>query len=75
MAVMSTRTTKPLDEDLIDTVEVARLLGLAHRTSVSTYMRRYPDMPRPVQKSAGGHSFSKWSKTAFLAWRRETFGK
>lgn len=35
-------------EDLVDANEVARLLGLAHRNSVSTYLRMYPDMPRAV---------------------------
>ncbi len=35
-------------EDLIDARGIAELLGLSHPNSVSTYMRRYPDMPRPV---------------------------
>lgn len=35
-------------EDLIDAHEVARVLGLAHPNSVSTYLRRYPTMPRPA---------------------------
>jgi len=35
-------------EDLIDARGIAQLLGLSHPNSVSTYMRRYPDMPRPV---------------------------
>jgi len=35
-------------EDLIDAAEVSRILGLSHRNSVNTYLRRYPDMPRPV---------------------------
>ncbi|GAC1373991.1 MAG: hypothetical protein NVSMB32_17300 [Actinomycetota bacterium] len=35
-------------EDLIDAREVALLAGLAHPNSVSTYLRRYPEMPRPV---------------------------
>lgn len=35
-------------EDLIDAQGVAELLGLSHRNTVSTYQRRYPDMPRPV---------------------------
>src|SRR4051794_22923099 len=32
-------------EDLIDAQEVADLLGLAQRNSVTTYLRRYPEMP------------------------------
>lgn len=35
-------------EDLIDAQEVAQILGLSHRNSVSTYQHRYPDMPRPI---------------------------
>lgn len=34
--------------DLIDAQGVADLLGLAQRTSVSVYQRRYPNMPGPV---------------------------
>ena len=35
-------------EDLIDANEVAVLLGLSHRNTVSQYLIKYPDMPRPV---------------------------
>lgn len=35
-------------EDLIDAHLVADILGLAHPNSVSTYLKRYSDMPRPV---------------------------
>jgi predicted DNA-binding transcriptional regulator AlpA len=35
-------------EDLIDAQEVARLLGLSQRNSVSLYLKKYADMPRPV---------------------------
>lgn len=35
-------------EDLIDAAAVAEMLGLAHRNSVSLYLKRYTDMPRPV---------------------------
>lgn len=35
-------------EDLVDAHAVAEILGLAHPNSVSTYLRRYDDMPRPV---------------------------
>ena len=35
-------------EDLIDAQEVARLLGLSQRNSVSLYLKKYTDMPRPV---------------------------
>lgn len=35
-------------EDLIDAAEVARILGLRYRNTVSEYLRRYSSMPRPV---------------------------
>ena len=35
-------------EDLADAQELASMLGLRHANSVSTYQKRYPDMPRPV---------------------------
>ena len=41
-------------DDLIDVGEVAVLLGLAHKNSVTTYMRRYDDFPQPALQFAGG---------------------
>jgi len=35
-------------EDIIDAHEVARMLGLSHRNSVSSYRHMYPGMPEPV---------------------------
>ena len=35
-------------EDLIDAQSVADLLGLSHRSTVSSYQKRCPEMPRPV---------------------------
>ncbi len=35
-------------EDLVGAVEVARILGLSHYNSVTTYLRRYDDFPQPV---------------------------
>ena len=41
-------------DDLIDVGEVAELLGLAHKNSVTTYMRRYEDFPAPAIEFADG---------------------
>ena len=41
-------------DDLIDVGEVADLLGLAHKNSVTTYMRRYDDFPEPALEFADG---------------------
>lgn len=35
-------------ENLIDAHDVAEILGLAQRNTVSVYQHRYADMPRPV---------------------------
>ena len=35
-------------DEVIDAQGVADLLGLAQRNTVSSYQKRYPDMPRPV---------------------------
>lgn len=35
-------------DDLVGAAEVQAILGLSHPSSVSTYLRRYPDFPRPV---------------------------
>ncbi len=35
-------------EQLIDATEVAQVLGLRHRNSVSVYRKRYADFPAPV---------------------------
>lgn len=57
-------------EDLIDSHEVAEILGLSHINSVSTYLRRYADMPRPVVDFGQGRprlwlrpEIVKWAKT------------
>lgn len=41
-------------DDLIDVGEVAELLGLAQKNSVTTYMRRYDDFPKPAIEFADG---------------------
>ena len=54
-------------EDLIDAHGVAALLGLAHPNSVSTYQRRYPEMPRPVVDLGNGRC-KMWLQSAVLEW-------
>ena len=41
-------------DELIDVGEVAELLGLAHKNSVTTYLRRYDDFPKPAIEFADG---------------------
>jgi hypothetical protein len=54
-------------EDLVDARELARLLGLGHANSISTYQRRYPDMPRPVLDLGPGRP-KLWLRPHVHAW-------
>jgi glutathione-regulated potassium-efflux system ancillary protein KefG len=35
-------------DDLVDSHDVADILGLTHRNTVTEYLTKYDDMPRPV---------------------------
>jgi AcrR family transcriptional regulator/predicted DNA-binding transcriptional regulator AlpA len=61
-----TPTAEELDE-LIDAGEVASILGLAHRNSVSTYRSRYVDFPVGRPAPGGGRS-RLWTREEILAW-------
>jgi len=54
-------------EELIDSRELASLLGLAHPNSVSLYQRRYADMPRPVVDLGNGRP-RLWLRPEILDW-------
>jgi glutathione-regulated potassium-efflux system ancillary protein KefG len=56
--------------DLIDARGIARLLRLRHANSVSTYLRRYPDMPRPVLDLGSGRP-RLWLRPDVVRWVRE----
>lgn len=53
--------------ELIDVGEVAHLLGLAHKNSVTTYLRRYADFPAPAIEFAEGKCRA-WVKSDILGW-------
>jgi hypothetical protein len=55
-------------EDLADAQQLADLLGLTHANSVSTYQRRYRDMPRPVLDLGRGRP-KLWLRPDVDAWR------
>lgn len=55
-------------DDLIDTQEVARILGLANRNTVSEYQGRYEDMPRPVVNLGAGRS-KLWLRPEIERWQ------
>ena len=54
--------------NLIDAQGVAELLGLRHRTSVSTYRRRY-DFPEPIVEMGVGRCLL-WLRADVEAWAR-----
>lgn len=61
-------------EDLINAQEVADILGLAHRNSVSLYLKRYADMPRPVVDR--GHGYPRlWRRPEIEKWARHRKGR
>jgi predicted DNA-binding transcriptional regulator AlpA len=55
-------------DDLIDTQEVAKILGLAHRNTVSEYQAKYGDMPKPVVDLGRGRS-RLWLRGEVERWR------
>ena len=62
-------------DDVIDAQGVAELLGLAQRNTVSSYQRRYPNMPRPVIDLGQGRC-KLWLRAEMEKWRdNRTSGK
>lgn len=57
-------------EDLIDAHEVAELLGLSQRNSVSTYLKRYEDMPRPIIERGNGRT-RLWLRPEVERWAQD----
>ena len=55
-------------DNLIDVGEVAELLGLAHKNSVTTYMRRYDDFPEPAIEFADGKCRA-WLRSEITDWK------
>ena len=58
-------------EDLIDSQVVAEILGLSQRNTVTTYLRRYPDMPKPVVELGAGR-VRLWLRPEIEAWAKKT---
>lgn len=57
-------------DDLVDVGEVAKLLGLAHKNSVTTYKRRYADFPTPVIEFAEGKCRA-WLRQDIEDWQQQ----
>lgn len=54
--------------DLVSASEVADLLGLSHHNSVTTYLHRYADFPRPIVEKSSGH-IRLWLRQDIIGWR------
>ena len=54
-------------DDLLDAAGVATAVGLTHRNSVTTYMHRYSDFPRPLLETNGGRC-RLWSRADVDQW-------
>jgi hypothetical protein len=54
-------------DDLIDAQEVADILRLAHRNTVSQYQRRYEDMPKPAVDLGEGR-VKLWLRPEITRW-------
>lgn len=57
-------------EDLIGASEVAEILGLSHHNSVSTYMSRYEDFPKPVVDKSNGR-IKLWLRSEIEVWDQD----
>jgi glutathione-regulated potassium-efflux system ancillary protein KefG len=55
----------------VDAQGVADILGLSHRNTVSSYQKRYPDMPRPVVTLGKGRTLL-WLRSDIVDWARKT---
>ena len=53
--------------DLVDSSEVAELLGLSSSTAVSTYRARYTDFPEPVVQKGSGKCVL-WLRAEIETW-------
>ena len=56
-----------IGHDFVDANDVALLLGLRHRNSVSTYLRRYSDFPAPII-DRGPRRARIWRRGDIIAW-------
>jgi predicted DNA-binding transcriptional regulator AlpA len=56
-------------DDLIGAADVAVILRLSHPSSVTTYLRRYADFPRPVVDLSGSR-VRLWRRQDIERWHR-----
>jgi predicted DNA-binding transcriptional regulator AlpA len=56
-------------DDLLTASQVATIIGLSHANSVTTYLRRYGDFPRPILDRSGGR-VRLWLRQEIEDWVR-----
>jgi hypothetical protein len=56
-------------DDLVGAAEVAAILRLSHASSVTTYLRRYEDFPRPVVDLSASR-VRLWRRQDIEKWQR-----
>ena len=56
-------------EDLIGAAEVQAILRLSHPSSVTTYLKRYADFPKPVVDLSGSR-VRLWRRQDIVRWQR-----
>lgn len=57
-------------DDLVGAAEVAVILRLSHPSSVTTYLRRYADFPRPVVDLTSSR-VRLWRRQDIERWHRD----
>ena len=65
--VSARKSIEKLVEQLIDTSEVAEILGLTDPRGVYVYQDRYQDMPRPIV-DRGKNKVKLWYKPEIVDW-------
>jgi len=56
-------------DELVAAAEVAAILRLSHPTSVTTYLHRYPDFPKPVVDLSASR-VRLWRRQDIEQWHR-----
>ena len=57
-------------DDLVGAAEVAAILRLSHPSSVTTYLRRYPDFPKPIVDLSASR-VRLWRRQDIEQWHRK----
>lgn len=54
-------------DELIGAAQVQAILSLSHPSSVTTYLKRYPDFPKPVVDLSGSR-IRLWKRQDIVRW-------